>query len=326
MDIQFLLYLQEFREKTGGMFDAFFEGVSDFVIGSWIFLVIAFIYWCIDKKAGTMIMMNVGVGNFVMQFCKNLFCVYRPWVRDTRIVPAGESVLTATGYSFPSGHSQIATSEFGSFALWQRRRKWFFAFCIIVIAFVAFSRNYLGVHTPQDVIVGVALTVGVIFLDAKLLEWIDKGKKRDILVFCISIIITLLYLIFITFKQYPVDFTSDGTILAEPTDMIAEGYAAASCFVGFFVGWIVERRFIKFETPKSLKNKIILFLIGAPILLSVLVFVCNPLYDTLKNCGTVGWYVGKLIFYVILFVFVMIIYPLIIKLAERIIVKKTKSF
>ena len=318
MDIQFLLYLQEFREKTGGAFDSFFQGVSDFVIGSWVFLLIALIYWCIDKKAGTMILMNVGVGNVVMQFFKNLFCVYRPWVRDSRIKPVGDSVLTATGYSFPSGHCQIATSEFGSFALWQKRRRWFVIVCIIAIAFVAFSRNYLGVHTPQDVIAGVGITAMVIFINQKILSWTENGKNRDIAVFITGMVLSALYIVFVTLKKYPVDYAPDGSLLADPVDMIAEGYAAASCIIGFLVGWITERRFIGFSPLEKWWQKIICFIIGGICLLLILNYVCEPLYEYLKATGTEGYYFGKLIYYVILFIFVMIIYPSVIKLTTTI--------
>lgn len=317
MDIKFLLELQEFRERTGGIFDAFFEGVSDFVIGSWVFLIIALVYWCIDKKSGTMIMMNVGVGNIVMQFFKNLFCVYRPWVREPRIKPVGDSILTATGYSFPSGHTQVATSEFGSFALWQKKRKWFIVLCIAVIAFVAFSRTYLGVHTPQDVIVGVALTSLVIWLDCKLLKWVDGGDKRDVLVFVTAMVLCAIYLLFITYKSYPVEYTADGMLLADPIEMIAEGYSAASCAIGFFVGWFIERRFINFEPPKGLKNKIICFLIGAVLLLLIKNHICDALSEYIAELGNLGLYISRLIKYFILFVFVMIIYPVFINIAFK---------
>lgn len=325
MDIQYLIWLQELRENTGGMFDVFFEAVSDFVIGSWVFLLIAFIYWCIDKKAGTMILMNVGIGNLAMQFCKNLFCVYRPWIRDSRIVPVGDSILTATGYSFPSGHCQIATSEFGSFALWQKKRKWFVAFCIIVIIFVAFSRNYLGVHTLQDVVVGVLLTAGVIWIDQKVLFWTEGEKNRDIAVFTLGMIISAIYLLFITFKNYPIDFASDGSMLADPVEMIAEGYSAASCTIGYFVGWIIERRFIGFSPPKHWRHKLICFLVGGVALLVILNCVCEPLYDYLRQMGTSGYYFGKLIYYIILFVFVMVIYPMLIKFTSYLVSKKARN-
>lgn len=325
MDIQYLLWLQEFRGNTGGAFDVFFEAVSDFVIGSWVFLLIALIYWCMDKKAGTMILMNVGIGNLAMQFCKNLFCVYRPWIRDNRIVPVGNSISTATGYSFPSGHCQIATSEFGSFALWQRKRKWFVALCIIVILFVAFSRNYLGVHTPQDVVAGVLLTIGVIWVDQKVLTWIERGKNRDITAFSVGMILCALYLLFITFKKYPLDYAPDGSILTDPVEMIAEGYSAASCAIGFFVGWIVERRFINFVPLKVWWHKLICFIIGGMALLVILNYVCEPLYDFLKQLSTSGYYIGKLIYYIILFVFVMIVYPAFIKFVSYMISKKARN-
>lgn len=63
----------------------------------------------------------------------------------------------ATGYSFPSGHTQSAACVLGMLALWVRDRV-FTALCVLGILAVAFSRMYLGVHTPLDV--GVSLLTG----------------------------------------------------------------------------------------------------------------------------------------------------------------------
>ena len=107
MDVAYLLWLQELRAATGGILDGFLEGISDFVISMFAYLFLAFIYWCVDKRAGIMAAMNIGIGNGINQLVKNIFCVYRPWIRSSDIVPAGNAIATAGGYSFPSSHTQV---------------------------------------------------------------------------------------------------------------------------------------------------------------------------------------------------------------------------
>ena len=83
-------------------------------------------------------------------------CVYRPWIRSELIEPAGDSKVAATGYSFPSGHTLAATLLYGMMYLWQKnKRKGVAILCIVLILLTGFSRNFLGVHTPQDVLVGM---------------------------------------------------------------------------------------------------------------------------------------------------------------------------
>lgn len=88
------------------------------------------------------------------QFLKNTFCVYRPWIRDSRIEPVSGAKSGATGYSFPSGHTASSTGVYGSLGIFCRKNyKLISIFSFILIFLIMFSRNWLGVHTPQDVIV-----------------------------------------------------------------------------------------------------------------------------------------------------------------------------
>ena len=50
-------------------------------------------------------------------FLKVTACVYRPWIRDARIVPDSAALAEATGYSFPSGHSMNGASLYGGGAI-----------------------------------------------------------------------------------------------------------------------------------------------------------------------------------------------------------------
>ena len=107
-------------------------------------------------------------------------CVYRPWIRDARVVPAGDAITTATGYSFPSGHTTTAGPIYGGMAVSGRKRvKPVAVFCVIMVALTAFSRNYLGVHTPQDVLVGLVESVLALWAAAVLFRYLDQHPVKE---------------------------------------------------------------------------------------------------------------------------------------------------
>ena len=73
--------------------------------------------------------------------------------------------MAATGYSFPSGHTMSGTSTYGTtIAMQRKKRKGAAVFCGVMIALTGFSRNFLGVHTPQDVVVGFSEAVAIIII------------------------------------------------------------------------------------------------------------------------------------------------------------------
>ena len=122
-------------------------------IGAGVLCVVLF--WGIDREMGYWVIIN--------NLIKLTACVYRPWIRDARIEPPERALRTATGYSFPSGHTQFAASSYGSLAQrCGRGRKVLYGFCAAMIFLAAFSRNYLGVHTPQDVIVAILCSFAII--------------------------------------------------------------------------------------------------------------------------------------------------------------------
>jgi undecaprenyl-diphosphatase len=69
----------------------------------------------------------------------------------------------ATGYSFPSGHTQNVAGTFGSLALGQKKHKAIWIPSVVIIVLVAFSRMYLGVHTPTDVLTSLAIAAALVF-------------------------------------------------------------------------------------------------------------------------------------------------------------------
>ena len=136
--------------------------------GELFFMVIAVtVFWCVSKREGYYLMIVGFFGTVINQFLKILCCVPRPWIKDPDFTIVESARAEATGYSFPSGHSQMMATVGSAIPLWYRKNSlWYFFIPLMFL--VAFSRMYLGVHYPRDVFVGLLLGVGISWLCAKL--------------------------------------------------------------------------------------------------------------------------------------------------------------
>ena len=133
----------------------YFGGVYGFMVLSII------VFWCIDKRCGYFMLSLGFLGTVINQFLKILFRIPRPWVLDPSFEPVESAVADAGGFSFPSGHTQNVFATFGGVFAWTKKT-WLKIVCAVMIVLVAFSRMYLGVHTPLDV--GVSVVIGVLLL------------------------------------------------------------------------------------------------------------------------------------------------------------------
>jgi undecaprenyl-diphosphatase len=183
-------------------------------------------------------------------------CVYRPWIRDARIIPYGDSMTTATGYSFPSGHTMNAGTVFGGVAVRKGTPRMLRVLLWITVALVAFSRIFLGVHTPQDILVGFAASILVMWLTGKLMTWIANHPEKDWIVVVVGIGLSALLAVYAAVKPYPADYDANGKLIVDGAKMANDTFKAVGWTVGFLVGWILERRFVGFSTEVSLYKKL----------------------------------------------------------------------
>jgi hypothetical protein len=127
---------------------------------------------------------------------------------------------------------------------------------------VAFSRNYLGVHTPQDVLVGIVAGTLVMYLTMKLMQWIKVHPEKDLPTACIGVGLAVAVAIYAAVKPYPVDTDAAGKVLVEGAKMANDTFKGVAWCIAFLTGWILERRFVQFSTDISMMKRITRLTIG----------------------------------------------------------------
>ena len=199
-----------------------------------IVAILAGLYWCVDKvkskRLAWFVLFNF-VGNGII---KNLIQMPRPF--DLGVVKPIRAE-TATSFSFPSGHTQTATS-FWSGAMLVLRTKGMYIMGSSIILLTALSRVYLGVHWPMDVLGGIFFGVIFTLLANKLLG--DQGEIKPAHVIGVSIVVLLVMI-------FKVD---------------ADLYKGAAALWGMTCGVYIEQKYIQFEAVQNLRIQLKKILIG----------------------------------------------------------------
>ncbi|MBQ8093787.1 MAG: phosphatase PAP2 family protein [Clostridia bacterium] len=256
MDINILLALQDFRNGVGGILTDFLNKMTFLGELNTALVIMALVYWSVDKSLGTYLMMGWSGNRLVNGVLKVTACAYRPWIRDSRIIPYGNSITTATGYSFPSGHTMNATSIFGGLAVRGDMPGVLRITAGLIVLLVGFSRNFLGVHTPQDVLVGMILGSLVLALVYRLMNWVDKNPGKDWLVAAVGLVLAIAVAVYAAVKPYPMDYDAEGKLLVDGAKMANDTFKGCGWCIAFLVGWVMERRFAGFSTDVPLKQKL----------------------------------------------------------------------
>ena len=126
------------------------------------FLIIAIaVFWCIDKRKGYYLMTVGFFGMILNQFLKILCCVPRPWVKDPDFTIVEPARAGATGYSFPSGHTQNAVATYGGIARYTRRG-WLRVVLVVLTVLIAVLRYLKAKDKSFTFRVFTALGMGIV--------------------------------------------------------------------------------------------------------------------------------------------------------------------
>lgn len=242
--------------------------------GELFFMVIAVgAFWCVSKRMGYYLMTVGFFGTVINQFLKILCCVPRPWVKDPGFSIVESARADATGYSFPSGHTQNAVATYGGIARYTGR-KWLRAVLIVLTVLIAFSRMYLGVHTPLDVGVSFLATAALVMAVYPLMEEADRRPwvlTRTILAMavCSGAFVGYLYL------RGDIGTTAEDTV--NYLDALANGWKLLGATLGLLVSNVFDRKYVRFETDAVWWAQLIKLAVGFGLLLAIRAGLKAPL-------------------------------------------------
>jgi membrane-associated phospholipid phosphatase len=260
---QILLDIEAWRN---GLLDVIFPFITDFGSAFGYVVIFSVVYWCVDKTVGQGLMFAYLYTSVINAWIKFYFMIPRP--DDPRI----EEILNKAGIrdrlspirhetspSFLSGHTQGALVVWG-YLMYHIKKTWFRVLALIIIALIGFSRMYLGVHFPQDVIGG--LVVGVVYLvlwialEPKVRGWLVKQTLG--LRYALAVLVPLAFW------------------LVYPVSAIAEPMGAA---LGLGVGYLLEGQTVGFSAGGSAGRRVLRAVVGLVIVVAAY-FSLSMLFGT----------------------------------------------
>lgn len=235
-------FLYSIESIRNSFFDWFFALITHLGEETFFLVIAILFFWCVNKREGYFILITGLVGTVVNQLAKLFFRIPRPWVLDPDFNIVESARAEATGYSFPSGHTQNIAGTYGSIAAYQPKR-WKSILCTVIILLVAFSRMYLGVHTPLDVVVSLLFALGLILLLRPVFASEESMNRFMPWVIIASVVLSL------GFLGYVLAISGDTTL--DPHNFksgLKNACTLLGCTAGLIPVYILDRKYIKFET------------------------------------------------------------------------------
>lgn len=275
--MDFLYFLQQNHHP---ILDFIFENISLLVNETLIITIVCYLYWCYNKKIAHKIAIGYFFSGVIVQSMKVFFRIPRPWILDSRIKPSQDMIETATGYSFPSGHTQTATSA--CYSLLDTFRKKGILFILIIFPFfMMLSRMYVLVHSPLDVTISFLVSASIVLFS---LYYLHKDYDNHL-----QQILKLMFILSIIGFAYTVFVVQNNIVNYE---LAEDSIKMMGATLGFTIGCLLETNYLKFETVKS--KKILIVIIGLIFTLAIksglkLILPVNLFTDYFRYFLTLFW-------------------------------------
>lgn len=291
----FIIWFQSLG-GTNGFFHYFLYYLMNFIsmFGEEMILVgiVGLLYWGLDKKGGERVGFIMISATLVNPLIKNIVCRTRPFDSEAGIA----NFRDVSGYSFPSGHSSGSAATFvGTTVTYKNKKwKWLIAISVVIPVLVALSRTYLGAHYPTDVICGLALGVGVVFL----VQLLYKVVPNKYFIYGGMALIGIAGFFYCTTDDF---FTAYGLL------------------IGFVCGIIFEEKITKFDNTKVWWRVLLRVAVGGALFFGLnegLKLIVKLIYPTYKDNF---WFesIFRVLRYGVVTFLMIGVYPLLFKQTEK---------
>ena len=240
----------------------YFGGLYGFMVLSIV------VFWCIDKRCGYFMLSLGFVGTVINQFLKILFRVPRPWIIDPKFEPVESAIAGAGGFSFPSGHTQNVFATFGGIFAWTKKA-WLKILCVVMIVLVAFSRMYLGVHTPLDV--GVSCGIGILLLAVlyPVFRSVEEHPNRMYGFIAVLALLTFAFFLYSYLCPFP-EWMYAEEHFVNITEARHNASILTGALAGVTIGYTLDLNKVRFDTRAKWWAQILKVVIGLVLTLALI--------------------------------------------------------
>ncbi|MDD4077308.1 MAG: phosphatase PAP2 family protein [Bacilli bacterium] len=248
--------IQALRDVATNFFDILFEAITFFGEKEVLIVLLIFIYFIYSKKVGQRMAFAIFSSLLLNNVIKGIVMRERPWKHPkANYQPVRPE--TATGSSFPSGHTQNSAVTYTSFAL-EFKKKSITIVVGVLVLLIGFSRIYLGVHYPTDVVAGIALGISCAVAGTYLHHKCENSFRKQYLLYIVLLIIFLPFIFIFWRTNY------------QEIMLYRDFYTSFAFFAGYVVAIGLEYRFVNFINEASVKIKIIRAAIALILVVGVL--------------------------------------------------------
>ncbi len=163
IEYDFLVWLANFR--TPFLNTIFF--LATLMGGEYFYMCLIPVFFIFfDRKKACSFSILILVSLLINAIIKHIVSIPRPM--DDIVTPL--YVSFAKGYSFPSGHAQGSITLWGLIIISNKKSIKLLVTSILMILLISFSRLYLGVHFPLDIVSGWIIGITVLLCYILLLK------------------------------------------------------------------------------------------------------------------------------------------------------------